>query len=158
LVVPSGIWLTGPIRLRSNIDLHIERGALIIFSGDFKLYPLTVIDMKGEKEVDSTSPISGEHLENVAITGDGIIDGGGDSWRPVKNGKLSDGDWKALIKTGGVLNEKRDTWWPSREAMAGQQVVERLRKSGSLKIEEYEPGHQFLRPKMVRIINCKKLL
>ena len=69
LIVPPGIWLTGPIKLRSNINLHVERGALIQFSGDFKLYPLTVIDLKGEKEVDSTSPISAE----IAIVAPGAI-------------------------------------------------------------------------------------
>jgi polygalacturonase len=158
LVVPPGIWLTGPIQLASKIDLHLERGALIKFSGDFKLYPLVVINMKGEKEVDSISPIFGQDLENIAITGEGIIDGGGDSWRPVKKVKMSDFDWKALVKSGGVTNEKGDTWWPSTKAMAGEKRVTSLRKDGSVKLEDYEPFHQFLRPKMVRLIGCKKVL
>jgi len=158
LVIPPGIWLTGPIHLSSNINLHLERGALLKFSGDCKLYPLVVIDLKGEKEVDSTSPISGENLENVAITGDGIIDGGGDSWRPVKRGKLSDSDWKTLLKSGGVVNGNGDTWWPNREAMTGEKLVEQLRKNQCLKLEDYEPAHQFLRPKMLRLINCRKVL
>ena len=158
LIVPPGIWLTGPVKLRSNINLHLERGALIQFSRDYKLYPLTVIDLKGEREVDSTSPISGENLENVAITGEGIIDGGGDAWRPLKKNKLGDGDWKAVVKTGGVLDEKGTTWWPSREAMGGEKLVESLRKTGSLKLADYEPAHQFLRPKMLRLIGCKKVL
>jgi polygalacturonase len=158
LIVPPGIWLTGPIKLRSNINLHLERGALIQFSRDYKLYPLTVIDMKGEKGIDSTSPISGEKLENVAITGAGIIDGGGDAWRPLKKGKLSESDWKALVKSGGVLNEKGDTWYPSREVMTGEKLVEELRKENSLKLADYEPAHLFLRPKMLRLIGCKKVL
>ena len=53
LVVPPGLWLTGPLRFRSRTELHLERGALIQFSRDYRLYPLTVIDLKGEKEVDS---------------------------------------------------------------------------------------------------------
>ena len=158
LVVPPGIWLTGPIKLRSHTELHLDRGALIKFSGDFNLYPLTVIDLKGEKEVDSTSPMSGENLESVAITGDGIIDGGGDAWRPIKKNKLLEGDWKDLVKSGGVVNERGDTWFPSSEVMNGEKVVAALRKKESLKLEDYEPAHQFLRPKMVRIIGCKKLL
>ncbi len=158
LIVPPGLWLTGPIKLRSGVELHLERGALIQFSRDYKLYPLTVIDMKGEREVDSVSPISGENLENVAITGAGIIDGGGDAWRPIKKGKLGDADWKALVKSGGVLNDKGDTWWPNRKAMAGEKIVEQLRKNNSLKLEDYEPAHQFLRPKMLRLIGCKKVL
>jgi len=158
LLVPPGCWLTGPIHLRSHINLHLERGALIQFSGDYKLYPLTVADLKGEQEVDSTSPISGVNLEDVAITGDGIVDGCGDAWRAIKKEKLGDRDWKALVKSGGVLNDKGDAWWPSREAMVGEKIVARLRAGGSLKLEDYEPAHQFLRPKMLRLIGCKKVL
>jgi polygalacturonase len=158
LIVPPGIWLTGPIKLRSNVNLHLDRGALIQFSGDFQLYPLTVIDLKGEKEVDSVSPISGQNLENVAITGEGILDGGGNAWRPLKKGKLGDGDWKALTKSGGVLNDKGDTWWPSRDAMNGEKLAAQLRAAGALNPADYEPAHQFLRPKMLRLIGCKKVL
>ena len=158
LIVPPGIWLTGPIKFRSRTDLHLERGALIKFSGEFKFYPLTVIDLKGEKEVDSTSPISGENLEDVAITGDGIIDGGGDAWRPIKKSKLADSDWRDLIKSGGVLNDRADTWYPSREVMNGEKLVSALRKKDSLNLADYEPAHQFLRPKMLQLIGCNKLL
>jgi polygalacturonase len=158
LIVPPGIWLTGPIKLRSHTELCVERGALIKFSGDHKLYPLTVIDLKGEREVDSVSPISGADLEDVAITGAGIIDGGGDAWRPLKNDKLSEREWKTLLKSGGVVDEKGTTWYPSREVMTGAKVVEALRKQNSLKLEDYEPAHQFLRPKMLRLIGVKRLL
>ncbi|HXS68773.1 MAG TPA: glycoside hydrolase family 28 protein [Candidatus Polarisedimenticolia bacterium] len=158
LIVPPGIWFTGPIELRSGINLHLERGALIKFSGDYKLYPLRVFDVKGEKEIDSTSPIFGENLENVAITGEGIIDGGGNAWRAIKKGKMGESDWNALVKSGGVLNERGDTWWPSREAMGGERIVAGLRKSGSLNLADYEPAHQFLRPKMLQLLGCKKVL
>ena len=75
-----------------------------------------------------------------------------------KKSKLTDSEWKALVKSGGVLNEKGDTWWPSREAMDGGKVVAKLRKNNSLKLADYEPAHQFLRPKMLRLIGCKKVL
>jgi polygalacturonase len=158
LIVPPGLWLTGPIKLRSHINLHLERGALIQFSGDHNLYPLTIIDMKGEKEVDSLSPISGENLEDVAITGAGILDGGGDAWRMVKKDKLTEREWTALVKSGGVLNAKKDVWWPSKSALEGEKAVAALQKRGSLKLEDYQPYHQFLRPKMLRLIGCKRLL
>jgi polygalacturonase len=158
LVVPPGIWLTGPIRLQSRINLHLERGALIQFSGDCRLYPLTVLDVKGEKDVESVSPISGENLESVAITGEGVIDGGGGAWRPVKKSKLTEGQWKELIASGGVLNEKGDMWWPSRDAMQGETLVRQLQARQSLKLEDYEPARQFLRPKMLKLINCRRVL
>lgn len=158
LIVPPGFWLTGPIRLCSNLNLHLKRGALIKFSGDFKLYPLAVFDLKGEKEVDSASPIFGQDLENVAITGEGIIDGDGAAWRPMKEDKVTESEWRALVNSGGVLSPSGDTWWPSAEAMAGEKSVEQLRTNGSVNLADYEPYHQFLRPKMVRLISCKKVL
>lgn len=159
LIVPPGIWLTGPIQFRSHTELQVERGAIVKFSGDWKLYPLAVIDFKnGVQEVDSISPIMGQNLEDVAITGEGIIDGGGEAWRPLKNDKLSDREWKALVKSGGVLDEKGTTWYPSREVMAGGKIVEALRKQNSVTLADYESGHQFLRPKMLRFISCKRVL
>lgn len=158
LTVPPGIWLTGPIQLRSKINLHVERGALIQFSRDYKLFPLAVVSMRGEKEVAVVSPISGENLEDVAITGDGIIDGGGDAWRPVKKEKLVESDWRALVKSGGVLDEQGDMWWPSRQAMEGEKLVESLRKAGSLQPADYEPAHEFLRPRLLRLLSCKRVL
>ena len=158
LIVPPGFWLTGPIKLCSKIDLHLERGALIQFSRNYKLFPLALVNMRGEKEVAAVSPISGENLEDVAITGEGIIDGGGDAWRPVKKEKLTESDWRALVKSGGVLNAQGDMWWPSRQAMEGEKLVESLRKAGSLRPADYEPAHQFLRPRMLRLLSCKRVL
>ena len=158
LTVPPGVWLTGPIKLRSKINLHLERGALIQFSRNYKLFPLAVVNMRGEKEVAVISPISGENLEDVAITGEGIIDGGGDAWRPVKKEKLVESDWRALVKSGGVLDQQGDMWWPSRGAMEGEKLVQSLRKSGSLQPADYEPAHEFLRPRMLRLLSCKRVL
>ena len=64
LVFPRGVWLTGPIVLRSNIALHTEEGALIQFSSEHSLYSTPGL-------------IYGEDLENIAFTGPGIIDGAG---------------------------------------------------------------------------------
>ena len=158
LVVPPGLWLTGPIRLCSNLELRVERGALIKFSADYQLYPLTVTDTKGEKEVNATSPISGQDLENVAITGGGILDGGGDAWRPLYKDKVTEGEWRALTNSSGVVNARGNAWWPSAAALAGEKTVEALRTKGSLKLEDYEPAHQYLRPKMLRLIGCKRVL
>jgi len=158
LVVPPGIWLTGPVRLQSNIELHLETGALLQFTPDCKQYPLVVLDLNGEKEVSSVSPISGENLENVAITGHGIIDGSGSAWRPVKKSKLTEAEWKALTKYGGVVTEGDGIWWPSQAAMDGEKLVAQLRASGSFKLQDYEPARQFLRPRLLKLINCRKVL
>jgi polygalacturonase len=158
VIVPPGLWLTGPIRFKSNINLHLKAGALIQFTTDYKQFPLIVLDVKGEKAVTSISPLWGEMLENIAITGRGVIDGGGNAWRPVKKGKLTEGQWKQRAQSGGVLTEKGDTWWPSREAMQGGALVSKLEESKSVNIADYEPAHQFLRPTLLKFVNCRRVL
>jgi len=75
----------------------------------------------------------------------------------LKKDKLGDADWRALVKSGGVLDEKGATWYPSRDAMTGGKLVEKLRTEHSLTPADYEPAHEFLRPKMVRLIGIKRL-
>lgn len=158
LVVPPGIWLTGPIKLPSHTELQVQRGALIQFSRDFNQYPLVVINQKGEKSVVSTSPISAEDASDIAITGEGAIDGGGDAWRAVGKDGMPDADWRALVKSGGVLNEKGTMWYPSRVVMTGGQTISALEQTNSLDLPAYEPVHQALRPNMLQLIDCKRVL
>jgi polygalacturonase len=117
VTVPAGAWLTGPIELKSNIDFHLERGALILFTKDHT--PYRIENTSGRQL--SVSPISGHDLENIAITGEGVVDGGGESWRPVKKEKMTAAQWKDLLASGGVLNKEENIWWPSREAMEGKE-------------------------------------
>src|SRR5262245_24263962 len=49
VVVPPGLWLTGPIGLKSKIELHLEEGALIQFTGDHSQFPTHDLSLKGEK-------------------------------------------------------------------------------------------------------------
>ncbi|MDE6457866.1 MAG: glycoside hydrolase family 28 protein, partial [Muribaculum sp.] len=84
LVVPAGIWYTGPIVFESNINLHLMSGALILFSSDRDDYPLIDSYFEGNSTKRCQSPLSANGKENVAITGLGTINGNGSHWRPVK--------------------------------------------------------------------------
>jgi polygalacturonase len=157
VVVPRGIWFTGPIQLKSNIDLHVERGAVIQFSARVEDYPLVRTTWEGSPAVRRMSPINGVRIENVAITGEGVLDGAGDAWRMVKKSKLTDGEWRRLVASGGVLDKSGDTWWPSAEAMNGAALVRSLDKRGA-PIEEYAAAREFLRPVLVSLIECRRVL
>ena len=89
VIVPRGIWLTGPITLLSNVNLHLEDGSLIIFSKDKDDYPLIETSFEGLNTVRCLSPINAYQVENIAITGKGTIDGSGDAWRSVKKSKMT---------------------------------------------------------------------
>lgn len=158
LVVPPGIWLTGPIELRSRTRLHLEAGALIQFSRDHTLYPLRVFDARGEKEVDKTSPLSAEKATDLAITGAGVIDGGGDAWRHVKKPKVTEAFWKALVASGGVVNAKGDEWLPAAPGFEAYPGLQKLAASGSLNPADYEPYWFVLRPRLLRFLDCQRVL
>lgn len=120
VVIPAGIWLTGPITLKNNVNLHIEEGALVVFSKNFDDYPLVLTSFEGLSTVRCTSPINGKNLENIAITGGGIFDGSGEAWRPVKKDKMTENQWTKLVNSGGVVNQDSMTWWPTQQALEGE--------------------------------------
>jgi polygalacturonase len=131
VVVPAGTWLTGPIELLGHVDLHLESDALIQFTRDHTQYPPS-----GEKAASLTPPISANGQEDIAITGEGILDGAGDSWRPVKREKMTGTQWRDLLASGGVLSADGKIWWPDREEM----------------------NNDHLRPFMVSLADCRRIL
>ena len=156
LIVPTGVWFTGPIVLKSNIDLHLEKGAVILFSPDVDLYPLVETVFEGLDTRRCQSPISGRNLENVAITGEGAIDGNGDYWRPLKKGKVTESQWKKAISRGGVF-KRPDYWFPYPETLKGD-TISNMNVPQNLKTEEeWHSVRHFLRPVMVSLIECKNV-
>ncbi|MDD2307754.1 MAG: glycoside hydrolase family 28 protein [Prolixibacteraceae bacterium] len=158
VIFPRGMWLTGPIILKSNIELYTESGALVVFSTDKSLYPLVETNFEGFNTFRCMSPINGRNLENIALTGNGIFDGSGEAWRAVKKEKLTENQWKTLVLSGGVVSENGKTWYPSQQFRDGEKQAE-MNVPRNLKTKaEFENIRDFLRPVMVSLISCKKVL
>jgi polygalacturonase len=156
LIVPKGIWFTGPIVFRSNINMHLEKGALILFSPDFDLYPLVKTIFEGLGTYRCQSPISGRNLENIAITGEGSINGYGEAWRPLKKEKVTDSKWKQVVASGGfVLNG--NYWVPTEGSMKGHLMSDMNVPRRDMTEEQWLDIKDFLRPVMVSFIECKNV-
>lgn len=81
VVVPPGVWLTGPIHLKSNVNLHVSENAVLRFSHDPKDYLPAVFVRWAGFEVFNYSPlIYAFDCENIAVTGRGLLDGQGKHW------------------------------------------------------------------------------
>lgn len=140
VIVPPGLWLTGPIELKSFVNLHLAAGALVVFTPDHSAYPILKAPRRG---LLVASPIYGFDLENVAITGEGIFDGSGDTWRPVKKFKTTESQWKRLLKSSGVVDYAGKIWWPSKEAADGEQYLKNLKstkKKKDITTDDYLPA------------------
>jgi Glycosyl hydrolases family 28/Pectate lyase superfamily protein len=80
VVVPAGRFLTAPIFLRSNVELHLTTGATLLATRDKALYPSVDGRNGGVEQKLYASLITGKDLENIAITGNGTVDGDGFHW------------------------------------------------------------------------------
>lgn len=132
VVIPAGLWLTGPITLQSNVDLHLEKGAIVAFTTDIKDYPLVETTYEGEPATKCLSHINAKNAENIAITGHGIFDAQGEAWRPLKKEKANDGVWKRITAQEGGRIDNGRTWIPGEK-------------------------REVLRPNMLKLENCNRI-
>ncbi|MBR5085162.1 MAG: glycoside hydrolase family 28 protein [Prevotella sp.] len=157
LIVPRGIWHTGPIVLKSNIDLHLEMGAVILFAADETLYPLISTSFEGLDTYRCQSPLSGNGLHDISVTGQGVIDGNGRYWRPLKKSKVTDSQWKEFTEGSGV-ETKKGYWVPSEGYAKGEASANMNVPQGMNTKEDWESVKRFLRPVMVSLVNCRNVL
>ena len=82
VVIPAGTWNTGAIELKSGVNLVIEEGATLRFAFEPKLYPLVRTSWEGLACWNYSPCIYAYQAKDIAITGKGTIDGGGnnDTW------------------------------------------------------------------------------
>ena len=160
VLVPGGIWLTGPIEMKSNVNLHIVRGAILLFTKDFNQYALVEGVFEGKRSARNQSPVYGNNLTNVAITGEGVVDGNGDVWRMVGKDRLTEAEWKIKIASGGLVSKDGKLWFPSaRTKLAFEEKRGATMEPGqTLKdFEELLPQAIFIRIHHSYIINKKSI-
>ena len=155
LIVPEGIWKTGPIELKSNIDLHIKHEGIIVFDPSRDLYPVIRTSFEGLDTRRCESPIHADGAHDISITGGGTIDGSGYDWRAVKKTKMNADQWKAKLKCGGYLSEDGMTWYPDEGYAIALATANMNDPDPSLPDSLIK---SFLRPVMVSIRNCRNVL
>ncbi len=157
LVVPQGVWHTGPIVLKSNIELHLNAGAVILFAADESLYPIIETSFEGLDTRRLQSPIYAKGASNIAITGKGVIDGNGQYWRPVKKEKVTAKHWKSLLATPGSVEMKPGYWVPSEGYQKGEKGAN-MNVPNAQTPEEWNAIKRFLRPVMISLVQCKNVM
>lgn len=142
VIVSSGQFSTGAIHLKSNVNLHLSSGAILIFTRDTRKYPLVFTRWEGVELMNYSPFIYAFEQENVGISGSGTIDGNADCehWWP----------WKGREKCGwrsGEPNQDQDRQLLFRMAEDNVPVSQRV----------FGPGH-YLRPQFIQFYRCKNVL
>jgi unsaturated rhamnogalacturonyl hydrolase len=139
VVVPSGVFLTGAIRLLSNVNLHVSEGATLKFSTDpAKYLPVVYTRWEGTELMNYSPFIYAFEQQNIAITGKGTLDG-----------SASDENWWKWARRQG-----------SSPAPASADV-RRLREMGNTGVpvsrRVFGAGH-YLRPTFIEPYRCRNVL
>jgi len=158
VLFPEGVWMTGPIVLKSKVNLHFQKNAVLLFSSNFDLYPLVEANWEGKPTYRNQSPISGKGLENIAITGKGFIDGNGDFWRCVFKSQLTEPEWNKKVSTGGVVSDDGKSWYPSLKFQKGQNTPNAGLIIGGKTAKDYDDIKDYLRPNLLVLDQCKRVL
>lgn len=135
VLVPPGRFLTGPIHLRSNVNLHVSEGATVLFKTDPAAYlPVVLTRWEGTECYNYSPFIYAYGQRNVAITGRGTLDG-----------QAPLGPWESWYRSGG--GQGADQRELRRMGAEGVPVSERA----------FGAGH-FLRPNMIQFYRCQNVL
>lgn len=146
LFFPAGRYLTGPIRLKSNITLELEAGATLLFSTNFDDYlPFVEVRHEGVMMKSFCPLIYATDAENITIKGEGTLDGQGKAW------------WDEFFK---VLIDLRDNG--KRDVNKYQPLFEKENDVKKIASETNEDWHgtldrRFFRPPFIQPIHCKNV-
>ena len=145
VLIPAGRFLTGPIHLKSNVNLHLEEGAEVLFTTDKSAYlPVVHTSYEGMEIMNYSPLIYAKGQKNIAVTGKGTFNGQADkeNWWP----------WCGAERYGhkeGAPKQKDDHNIPALFTMIedGTPVEERI----------FGEGHQ-LRPLFLETLECENVL
>ena len=142
VVVPAGEYLTGAIRLRSNVNLHVSKGATLKFATNAQAY-MPIVHTRWEgMELMHLSPLIYAYEEtNIAITGEGTLDG---------QGKAFFWKWHGNPRYGGnpdVMSQRA----------ARARLYEFMDRNAPLSERVFGDGH-WLRPQFIQPYKCKNVL
>ncbi len=149
VIVPKGIYFTGPIHLENNVNLHLEDGAEINFSTNpDDYYPLVHTSFEGMELMNYSPLIYAKNKKNIAITGNGILNGQADktNWWPWK-GKTSEGNVYGYEQ--GQPSQLDSLNLPALMDMAQNDVPLEKRIFGN---------NHYLRPNFIEPFDCENVL
>lgn len=148
VVLPPGDYETAPIHLKSRIELHISKGAMLRFTRDTSKYPLVHTRWEGVELMNYSPLIYAFECEDIAVTGEGTLDGQADEehWWP----------WKG-VTTGVRTDVTKNNDVPAPQ-LADRNALFRMGQDGVPVAERVFGAGHFLRPSFIEPYRCRNVL
>ena len=145
VVIPAGTWKTGSLRMKSHVNLVIEKGATLFFHFDRALYPLVETRWEGLDCINYSPLIYAFRETDIAVTGEGTIDGNG-----------SDDTWWLM---SGKTPKSRDVVVEEKQQNPGGRADLLKMAEDGVPIEKRVFGpKKGLRPQMINFNQCDGIL
>ena len=142
VIIPEGTWNTGAITLKSHVNLVVEKGATLLFAFDTKLYPIVKTRWEGLDCMNYQPCIYAYQATDIAITGEGTIDGNG-SWNT----------WWRMCAKGDLANDKKIV----ETQRIGRPQLSKMAEDG-VPIEQRNMGGKGMRPQLINFYQCEGIL
>ncbi|HUG09918.1 MAG TPA: glycoside hydrolase family 88 protein [Opitutaceae bacterium] len=139
VVVPAGEWFTMPITLKSNVNLHVAKGATLRFLFEPARHPIVFTRWEGVECMNYSPLIYAFEQENIAVTGEGVLDG--------------QADWE-------------NTWWAWNNKAKAQRTMQIVARNKLIEMGEtgvpvgqrvFGEG-SYLRPNFIQPYRCRNIL
>ena len=145
VIVPEGTWNTGAITLKSNVNLVVEKGATLLFAFNRSLYPNVPTRWEGMDCWNYQPLIYAYQQKNIAITGEGTIDGNG-----------SDDTWWLM---SGKRVKNKDIDYPEKQQNeGGRATLMKYAEDGVDMDQRIFGAGKGLRPQLVCLNQCENIL
>ncbi len=157
VLVPAGRFQTGPVHLKSHVELHVARGATLGFDRNPDKYLPRVLTRFEGVEVMNYSPfIYALDQENVAITGEGTLDGQADCehWWPWKG---FTGDSRSVNAYDPIITKQCGATKTSPQKPARTRLFDMAEEGVPVPDRVFGPG-DYLRPNMIQPYRCRNVL
>jgi len=146
--VPAGEFGTGPIHLKSRVELHVAAGATLRFSQNPADYPVVFTRWEGVELMNYSPLVYAFECEDVAVTGEGTLDGQADEthWWP----------WKG-VTTGQRADVTRNSDAPAPQIADRNRLFQQAEDGVPVARRVYGPDH-YLRPSFIEPYRCNRVL
>ena len=144
VVIPKGTWLTGPITIKDNVNLHLEEGATLLFTADTTQYPVVRTRWEGMDCYNYQPMVYAIGAKNIALTGKGTVDGAADNstWWGMSAKRGHDYTGPGTITTQKV----------------GRPLLQQWNEDG-VPVEKRQMGPGYgMRPQLVNFVECENVL